>query len=268
MEVKGLDSLKRFSLKTSVTPKELEAAQALMIRRAAQRLAPKVYTARAVAQPPSTDGNVEPWELTKDSLEIDRGNEKIGVVKMAYDATHLYLAYLVRDGSPLKNAGQNEQLMFITGDCVDLMLRTDPTTKDEQPVRGDLRLLFTVKDGKPLAVIYQPVAPGAPASHAAELSSPWRRVHFDRIQAVELPLTLKPVPGGYAVTTAVPLKLLGVDSLKGKVLRGDFGVLLSDAGGQECTSRNYWCNKFTNNANDIPDEAMLTPSLWGELRFE
>jgi hypothetical protein len=70
------------------------------------------------------------------------------------------------------------------------------------------------------------------------------------------------------VTAAVPLKLLGATSLKGRTLRGDFGILMSDSAGQECTSRNYWSNKAANNTNDVPDEAMLAPGLWGELSFE
>jgi hypothetical protein len=158
--------------------------------------------------------------------------------------------------------------MFITGDCVDLMLRTDAAATAGAPVKGDLRLLFTVKGGKPLAVLYEPVSPDAPKAERGGFSSPWRVVQMDRVRSVEVPVTLKLIPGGYAVTAAVPLSLLGTESLKGKVLRGDFGVLGSDSAGQECTSRNYWSNKNTNNTNDIPDEVMLTPALWGELRFE
>ncbi len=133
---------------------------------------------------------------------------------------------------------------------------------------GDLRLLVTVKGGKPLAVLYQPVVPGAAKEEGGDLSSPWRVVHFDRIKVLDIPLAMKPVSGGYAVTVAIPLSALGLDSLKGKILRGDFGILLSDSAGQECTSRNYWSNPAANNTNDVPDEARLTPALWSELRFE
>jgi len=157
--------------------------------------------------------------------------------------------------------------MFITGDCVDLMLRVGGG-KEDQPVAGDLRLVLTVKGGKPTAVLYQPVAKGADKKEARDLSSPVRSVHFDRLAVVDIPLAMKAIPGGYAVTAALPLSLIGVDSLKGKVLRGDFGILLSDSAGQECTSRNYWSNKTTNNTNDVPDEAKLEPSLWSELRCE
>ena len=93
-------------------------------------------------------------------------------------------------------------------------------------------------------------------------------MHFDRVKVVEIPLAMKPIPGGYAVTAALPLALIGVDTLKGRVLRGDFGVLLSDGTGLECTSRNYWSNKAANNTKDVLDEAMLQPSLWSELRCE
>ena len=70
------------------------------------------------------------------------------------------------------------------------------------------------------------------------------------------------------MTAAVPLRLLGLEALKGKTLRGDFGILASDSAGRECTARHYWANPATNNTNDVPDEAMLVPALWGQIRFE
>jgi hypothetical protein len=165
------------------------------------------------------------------------GAGTVGKAKAMYDAENLYAAWQVKDRTPLKNAGQDERLMFITGDCVDLMLRTTDAT-DDKPVAGDLRLVLSMRAGKPLAVLYQQVAPGAAKGEAAELSSPWRNVHFDRVKVVDIPIAMKPIAEGYAVTAALPLKLIGVDSLKGKTLRGDFGILLSDSAGRECTSRN------------------------------
>jgi hypothetical protein len=222
---------------------------------------------RATA-PPATDGTLDGWAMEKDSLELQAGRRRIGTVKATYDDSRLYLAYRVNDRSPMKNAGQDEKLMFITGDCVDLMLRTDTGSGKTGPVAGDLRLLMTVRGGKPLAVLYRPVAPGAPPDERFDFSSPWRSIPFQSVKVVEIPLAMKPVRGGYAVTAAVPLELLGIRSPAGKALRGDFGILLSDQTGRECTSRNYWSNKTTNNTNDVPDEAILAPGLWGELRFE
>lgn len=246
MEVSGLESLKRFGLTATVTPADLAAAQALKVKRAAKTATKKSYT------------------VNGQDLEI----QGVAKVKASYDDKNLYLSYQVKDGSPLKNAGQDERLMFIAGDCVDLMLRSDPTAKGAACVKGDLRLLMTVKGGKPLAVLYEPAAPGAAKGEGAVFSSPWRDIPMDRVRVVEFPLEFKAVPGGYTVDASVPLALLGLDSPKGKTFRGDFGVLGSDSAGQECSSRNYWSNKSANNTNDVPDEAILTPSLWGELRFE
>ena len=263
----GLDSLKRFSAAVSVGAADLAAADELRVRRAARVLVPKVCAVRATAAAPSLEGDLASWKMDEGSVEIAGGAGVVGKAKAQFDAKNLYVAWQVSDGSPLKNAGQDERLMFIAGDGVDLMLRTGAGT-DGKPAAGDLRLLLTVKGGKPIAVLYQPVSPGAPAAEAADLSSPARTVHFDRVRTVDIPLAMKPVPGGYAVTAALPLALIGVDSLQGKVLRGDFGILLSDSAGQECTSRNYWSNKAANNTNDVPDEAKLEPSLWSELRCE
>ncbi len=268
MEISGLDSLKRFGQTVSVKAPDIVAAQELKVKRAAQATGKKSYSIKMLQAAPTSERHSDEWDMTKNSIEIQAGTNKIATIKAAYDDKNLYLAYQVNDGSPLKNSGQNEQLMFITGDCVDLMLRTDPAAKDQACVKGDMRLLMTFKDNKPLAVLYEPVAPGAPKEQNASFSSPWRTIPMERVRVVSFPLTMKPVQGGYAVTAAVPLSLLGIDSLKGKVLRGDFGVLGSDSAGQECTSRNYWSNKTTNNTNDVPDEAILTPSLWSELKFE
>ncbi len=268
MEITGLDSLKRSSRPVEVKESDISAAQDLKIKRAAQTTGKKTYSIKPAQAPFPADGNIDAWDMAKNSIEIQSGYNKIATIKAAYDDTNLYLAYQVSDGSPLKNAGQNEKLMFITGDCVDMMLRADPEAKDPNCVKGDMRLLMTMKDGKPLAVLYEPVAPGAAKEQNAVFSSPWRSIPMDRVRICEFPIAMKPVQGGYVVTAAVPLSLLGIDSLKGKTLHGDFGVLGSDSAGQECTSRNYWSNKSTNNTNDVPDEAILAPSLWGELKFE
>jgi hypothetical protein len=263
----GLDSLKRFSASIEVSAADLAVADEVRVRRAASSMRAKLCIIRHASAPPPLDGELAGWNLDQDGVEIAGGAGIVGTAKALYDAKNLYLAWKVRDSTPLKNAGQDERLMFITGDCVDLMLRTTDA-KDGKPAAGDLRLVLTMKAGKPLAMLYQPVAPGAAKEEAAELSSPVRSVHFDRAKAVEIPLAMKPVPGGYAVTTALPLALIGVNNLAGKVLRGDFGILLSDSTGQECTSRNYWSNKAANNTNDVPDEAMLQPALWGEMRVQ
>ncbi len=266
-ELSGLDSLRCFSVLVDVTQDDLVAAEELRVRRAARALRPKACTIKPPSAAPALDGELASWQMDKDSVEIAGGGGGVGKAKAFYDDKNLYVAWQVKDNSAMRNAGQDERLMFITGDGVDLMLRTS-AAKDDKPVAGDLRLLLTVKGGKPLAVLYQPVAPGAAKEEGGDLSSPWRVVHFDRIKVLDIPLAMKPVSGGYAVTAAIPLATLGLDSLKGKVLRGDFGILLSDSAGQECTSRNYWSNQAANNTNDVPDEAMLTPALWSELRFE
>ena len=268
MEITGLDTLARFGVEVKVTDQDAVAAQEIKVKRAARRMAAKVYVVKAAAGPLPTEGDLAAWDMGKNTIEIQTGRQKVATIKAAYDAENLYLGYEVRDGSPLKNAGQDERLMFIAGDCVDLMLRTDPKAKDAGPARGDVRLLMTVRDGKPLAVLYEPVVPGTKKEDRVAFSSPWRTVHMDRVRVVEFPLAMKAIPGGYAVTAAVPLKLLGLESLAGQTLRGDFGILGSDSAGRECTSRNYWSNKTTNSTNDVPDEAIMAPALWGELRFE
>lgn len=263
----GLDSLTRFGATVEVTAADLTAADELRVRRAARARQAKVATIARTAAPPPLDGSLAAWRMAEGGVVIAGGAGVVGTAKALHDDRNLYVAWQVKDGSPMRNGGQDERLLFITGDCVDLMLSTS-AAQEERPVAGDLRLVIAMKGGEPTAVLYQPVAPGAAKEEGADLSSPWRSVHFDRVKAVDIPVAMKPAPGGYAVTAAIPLALIGLDTLKGRSLRGDFGILLSDSAGQECTSRNYWSNTAANNTNDVPDEAMLQPAMWGALQGE
>jgi hypothetical protein len=268
MEITGLDSMKRFSQTVTVRKQDIVAAQELKVKKASMKTQAKRFVVKRTATPPAIDGDLSPWDL-KNGIEFKEGRRVFGYASMMYDDKNLYIGYKVNDGQgTLKNSGQDERLMFITGDCVDLMLRSSGNSKDAKLKEGDLRLLMTVKDNEGLAVIYRPKVSGTPKGSRIALSSPWRSVYFDEIKTVQIPLILQKIRGGYAVTAAVPLKLLGLSSPSGKRFRADFGILGSDKAGRETVSRKYWSNKFTNNTNDVPDEAIMAPALWGELIFE
>lgn len=268
MEVTGLDSLRRFGLSIHVSADDIELSRQMLQDRKSTQKQQSVYTVKAIAHTPDMTAALNGWNIEQDAIEVKSGRTVVGRFKMTYDAENLYLAYKVKDSTPLKNVGQDASTMFITGDCVDLMLRTDAQAKNSEPVAGDLRMLMTIRDGKPMAWLYQPIVPGTPESQRVAFSSPWRTIHMDKAAAAPVGLTMDRVDDGYVVTAVVPLKVLGVTQLKGQKLRGDVGILLSDSAGQETTARLYWSNSKTNNTNDIPDEVMLSPGNWGEFLFE
>ena len=73
----------------------------------------------------------------------------------------------------------------------------------------------------------------------------------------------------FRVTLAVPWALLGMEApAPGTTLRGDVGVILSDAAGTVNAARVYRSNRHTNLVNDQPGEAVLQPAGWSEVVFE
>ncbi len=177
---------------------------------------------------------------------------------------NLYLAWRVFGRGKMTNAGQDYHLLFKTGDAVDLMIGPEQQTAQGA---GNLRLLLTQKDGKPVAVLNQKVAPNSAARY--EFSSPWRTFAFDRVEQIpDVQMATGAINGGYFVEAAIPWKVLGLAPQSGLKLKGDIGVLFADNGGTQTISRQYWSNKATGLVNDVPGEADLTPKLWGEFVLE
>ena len=72
------------------------------------------------------------------------------------------------------------------------------------------------------------------------------------------------------MSVTIPWPELGFDAppASGTQLRGDIGLLCSDAAGQITTARIFWCTKGGNLVSDLPSEARLFPGSWGELVLE
>jgi hypothetical protein len=73
---------------------------------------------------------------------------------------------------------------------------------------------------------------------------------------------------GYVVEAAIPLAALGLGSLEGLTLRGDFGATHSDTNGHETTLRTFWSNQATGIVNDEVFELKMEPRNWGKLIFK
>jgi hypothetical protein len=191
-------------------------------------------------------------------------------VRAAHDGKTLYLSYVVRDGSPWVNHGQDWQLLFKTGDSVDLQLGTDPNANPKRsgPVPGDLRLLIAPFQGSNIAVLYRHRLAGA--TDGVVFQCPWRSEKVDSVRKLaSAKIAVRRSEDSYLVKAAVPLSALGLDaSAFGKRLRCDFGVIYGDAEGTTNIFRNYWSNQATGLVNDVPGEIMLAPNLWGDATLE
>lgn len=189
----------------------------------------------------------------------------VGRVQLAYDDTHLHVRWQVPDDSPRRNKGQDERAHFKEGDAVELQLgpdRPDPLAV----VAGDGRLVLAPVAPAPRAVLYQAVVPGTPAAQRVRFASPIGVTTFDAVTTrPEVGVQFQPQPTGYECVARIPWATLGIRPRPGLRLRGDVGVLFSDAGGQTTVSRVYLFNRTETMTADLHEEARLFPARWGLL---
>lgn len=268
VEVLGIDKFKRMGAAIEVTQEALDKAMEWDRKKQARQLyeAAKVIDCRQ-ARGVTIDGNPGEWET-----EAARLGDDDTTFSAAYDDTYLYVCYRVRGAGPFKNTGNDWKRLFKTGASVDLQIGVDPAAKGDRKaaVAGDQRLLMTSNNGKPAAVLYQPVAPGAKPEEAWEARTMVFRAGFDRVVlAPEVKIASEPLDkeDGYCVEAAIPLKTLGLTIKPDLVVKMDWGILVSGPAGTEVLGRHYWANGQTSIVSDEAAEALLHPDLWGMLRF-
>ena len=265
--ITGLDHLHRFTGTIAVTQADLQAA-ATASAQAANAPPPVPQPVLRVAwmtTPPVVDGDLSGWDMGA-GVALMGSKGRTARVALARDATNLYLAYDVH-GAKLVNKGVNWQTLFISGDCDDLMLHAGPFAPHFAPAEGDERLLLSVYQGKPVAVLYRPVVPGTTNSTRLMAAT------IDQI--VRLPdakIAYKRVGDGYTLEASVPLSDLGVgatpsDPSVGTTLRGDVGVIYADETGADRALRLYYNNHETDMTADLTTEATLQPGNWGDVEF-
>jgi len=268
-ELTGLDTLKRQQATLTLTAADVMAAESWVARQAmaqAQQEAPKMLTIAPPPAPVTPDGDLREWPTDNFTLIGARG-----AMAVAADTTNLYLAYRVDCGHPLHNSGDDPKMLFKTGDSVDLQIGVNPKASATRttPVPGDQRLLLTLYNGKPFGMLYQYRIPGTPQAEKTAFSSPWRTEYVDKLVRLNpANIGITTTTKGYAVEAVIPLALLGITPDKLAMYKADFGILSADASGGATQVRTYWANQATGIVSDIPSEIMLTPGLWGDIKFE
>ena len=270
-EITGLNSLRRIGGETEIKPEHL--GRAIDIRDFRLSGGKTRGTARIarVARPMGIDGTLQGWNRD-DALRIKVDADRAAEILTAYDQDNLYVAWEVRDNSPMFNNAERWELAFKGGDAVDVMFRAPGKDLDKAGVRaGDLRLLIAGLGGKPAAVLYRPVSENKKpfVFDAFEGAGRGNAVRMDEVRlAPEVRAVIKRGPSGYIVEAAIPWKLLGIGPAAGAEGRIDFGVLFSDAKGTGTAVRAYWENRDTQIVADIPSEAQLKPANWGIMKLE
>jgi hypothetical protein len=187
----------------------------------------------------------------------------------AWDAENLYLGWEVRDATPWVNGAAEAEMLYLGGDTVDFQLGVDPQAdKDRgEAVLGDLRLSIGNFQGTPQAVIYRRAAK---EKHPRTFSSGVvKQYQMDSVElAGDVKIEVRKADKQYVVEAAVPLARLGLQSVDGLTLRGDFGVTHGDPAGQRTRLRTYWTNQHTGIVDDAVFELQMEPKNWGQLLFK
>ena len=184
----------------------------------------------------------------------------------------LRLFVKVRDASPWINGGKDPEVMFKSGDCIDLRWAADPkaSPKRRTPVEGDVRLLFA-PDGKGgvAAIKYVFVDPSVAPDARRSFTSPTGTAYVDRIEAVPVRAKVEKTKDGYEFTADIPWKFLGENGkpAQGETRSADVGVLFGDAGGATTVRRAYLFDQESQVVSDLPSEVRVNPSSWGGVKF-
>src|SRR5262249_52355909 len=135
---------------------------------------------------------------------------------------------------------------------------------------GDVRLLVTRQQGKPLAVIYRPRVMGFQRQPIV-LTSPTGQETFDAIEVSDkVKLEYRKTPAGFSALVTIPLAVLDWTPQPNSAVRLDLGYLFGNATGNQCALRAYWSNASPTAGiiGDVPSESRLEPAQWGTATVE
>ncbi len=290
VRVDGLESLQRMQGAVTITADDINKTQDWQVQRAMlaeSRKEPKIAKAFYMdALVVNVTGVLDEWpadafitinETVIHSLHFtDRMLTAQGAI--AFDEDNLYVAYKSKTDGPFRNSSQDAQVIFKGGDAAEITLGFDSKADPRRmsPVAGDIRLVFSLVNGKPAAVLFKPVDPTAPADKNHEFTSPVGKTRMERVELLpnaKVAMGTYSMKGGgtqvlpmWTLEAAIPWKSMGVIPPKvGARLHGDMGILQSDGGGMRTINRLYWSGKTQTVVADLPSEARLSPALWGDF---
>ena len=268
IQVSGFEKFRRFSTSFEVTGDMLRKTRtwdAALQRRRIYTQSPVVAANRGTAL---VDGRIteEAWGPSPTAIG------DLATFLAAYNKTHLFFAWHVTGAGDCRSTAADFRHHPRSGGSVFVYLGADPDAPLDRtaPATGDARILITVVDGRPEAVLYRPVAPDAPRDQGWDVyTEVGGDSHFD--QAVRLEDARVAKTGGrddYTVEAAVPLSSLGMQvPPENTVIKFDWGVIAADPGGRS-RNRYAWTDEVGTDIADLPTETRLHPDRWGYLRFE
>lgn len=268
-QVRGLETIHTVTLPAlKVDAEQIAAAERANTLRAAAVEGPKTYAIKRLPRKLTVDGDAADWAGIP-ALPIAReGAPNTGTARLAYDNANLYLLMRVQDASPWLNEGKDATRLFKTGDAVDLQLGP-VAAPHANPAQGDQRLVIAAYQRKPAVVLMRPLDPTAAPELHVKYHSPVGEKTFDRVEVLSgTQVAVTSDATSYTVEAAIPLSSLGFAAKQGVKVRGDLGIIASDASGLINVARTYWAQPTSNLVNDLPSEAWFSPQGWGELVLE
>ena len=182
---------------------------------------------------------------------------------LARDADTLYLAYRVDDDTPLVNLGENWQTLFISGDCVDLMLaanpKANPTVGSPRPGTSGCCSACSTTSRSQCAI----PASGTGGKEPGHAHGRAARRDREAVLGQSRRASRRPVlhRGGRG-----PVQGAGAGSKTGEGAARRCRVIYSDETGHNRSLRLYYYNRKTKMIADLTTEATLQPAEWGTIR--
>lgn len=273
-EVTGLNTIRRAEPGTITldASTRMQARQAKTARQVKTHQA-KTYSVQRVTGAKKIDGHSQDWR-GRPALDISRpGSPRLGKAWLAYDDESLYVFYDIQDAAPMRNQGRDPTRLFKTGAAADLQLNINPAltedTRRQEVAASDVRIVLSLLDDKPVAVLMKPIDPNAPENLGVHYRSPVLDKRFARVEVLtDALVAIRRLGKCYQLEARLPLVDLGLTPESGRKFRGDIGFISADAQGVRNTARTYWANPETNIINDLPHESWLYPDRWGTFFFE
>jgi hypothetical protein len=208
-----------------------------------------------------------------------------GAVCVAGDKLHVAITVprycLALDG--LQAAAADPVDLLAAATAVEIALGTDPAADAArtQPAAGDIRVVISLREGQPLAVLYRAVDPQSTAP--PEFVSAGGNTAISSATDISAQVQVGQTQTSYEV--AIPLAVLGIDPKPETTLRADFGIAqrpyrvldtsgcklrvadgtLDVAGHDERVQQYFW---WHNQATTVAEDTAWRPQLWGTWKFE
>ncbi len=313
IHIDGLQSVRRLPASPfTVTPAHLEASWNRIVARAAAEIdqnGRRVYRVPISSRAHAADGDLREWpapfgERNRPQLAPDRPGGWVqlgelpyhhrwwpilGAVRIADNTLHLAIAVSrfchALDG--LEAAAADPVSLLTDASAVEIALTTNPAADETRmsPADGDIRVVVSMHNGKPLAMVYHGAV--SQSRRPLELPVAWGETVIGGVTDISRRVEAGQTGSIYEV--AIPLDALGIDARPGVSLRADFGLVqrshrVLDSSGRKLrvgggttgveghdervSQRIYWHNKATTVATAGPGgNAVFLPQLWGTWQF-